>query len=512
MLGVLGAVVISDLVRWWYYRPQPLAFVITVRCAIVGAIVTVTWVVFLLASGSWSGFVSYYLGTISGHELWGAFAIEPFSLNQLNYFVYAYLPVALFLLTIWRFVYKLRSHLAITSREWVLGASAAGLPLFYPVFLDRPDLGHAIEIFAAATPMVLLWGIEFLEWVDRTIGSVVWSRLRSRRTRPTVQPTFWAHIASLLALGTLIGWYSGSPNVFRVAANRFQPHVSNPPVAGIPLGYQLTGETDVQQILDLRTVLKEYAGGSGPMFDFSNEMGVDYFLMKYIPGARYYHVEAAQTLQAQKEEVRDLNKSRPKVVIYFDTTFGIPLYDNIISSVRNYFVSQYLLDHYMPILDLKGQLIMIRNDLAASVPPPPVVSSPIVTSELYFQMPHCDWGYTPNFMNPPSVREIDGGDKTGLVEVTPKRFVIQPPPGSTWSQYRWIELDSDIGFRQGTVTITDLSEPGNTHDITFKTLPRTGNRLYVRVGSCIQWHGYSPGALTVLTSQDASGLSARLLR
>lgn len=511
MLGVLGTLVLSDLVRWWSYRPQSRAFATTLRCAVSGVALVAVWVLFLAASGAWSGFVSYYLGTISGHELWGAFAIPPFTLQQLNYFVYAFMPVVLFLATIWRFVWKLRTRRTIGPREWVLAATATFVPLFYPVFLDRPDMGHAIEMFAAVTPLVLLWGMEVISWLNAfghrlTSGAVVaWYPNRGWRGRSV------AELGSAVALVALAALYSSSLSIVRLAGARYQPHVSDPPVAQVPLGYQVPGATDVQQIVDLRAVLARYTGTTGPMFDFANEMGVDYFLMNYVPGARYYHVEAAQTLRSQEEEISDLSRSKPKVVIYFDTYFGIPLYDNIIASVRNYQVSQYLLDHYTPVIDLKGQLIMIRNDLAGSAPTAPSVTSPTVTSDLYFQMPHCDWGYTPNFFDSPPQGELKEAVSPNLIEVSGNRYVMELPKGSTWSNFQWLELISDHALPLGTVTITDLYGPGNTHDITFKVLRRSGNHMFVRVGSCIQWHGYRTNALSILTSVGTSGLSARLL-
>jgi hypothetical protein len=100
--------------------------------------------------------------------------------------------------------------------------------------------------------------------------------------------------------------------------------------------------------------------------------------------------------------IDDLEKSRPPVIIFNDTTFGLPDYDGITTMERDYNVSQYVLDHYQPLLDTDGQLVMIRDDLAASAPPPPKLSQPPVTTGLYFDMPSCNWGDIPNFFDVPS--------------------------------------------------------------------------------------------------------------
>ena len=70
--------------------------------------------------------------------------------------------------------------------------------------------------------------------------------------------------------------------------------------------------------------------------------------------------------------------------------------------IRNYQVSEYLLQHYVPFADVDGQLVMLRRDLIGKVRPPNSVGVPVVTSDLYFEQSSCDWGYVPNFLQVPA--------------------------------------------------------------------------------------------------------------
>jgi hypothetical protein len=75
---------------------------------------------------------------------------------------------------------------------------------------------------------------------------------------------------------------------------------------------------------------------------------------------------------------------------------------------RNYLVSQYILDHYRPLLDTHGQLILLRDDLFPRAQPLPHLSAKPLTSGLYFDMPSCDWGYVPNFLVHPNPEDSKG--------------------------------------------------------------------------------------------------------
>jgi hypothetical protein len=402
MLGVLVTMIAAEIV----HRPRGERWAVslsrTVRCVVTGLALTFVWVVFLQATGTLAGFIAYYLTTISGHELWGAYSPQWSWTNSPWLTIEFALPVFLFLLTAWKVVGKLRRRTAWRPVEWVIVAASTPVILFYPVVLDRMDGGHVNEVFQTLIPFVVLWAIEIVETADvLLVGAGNWliRRWRTRARIPLRYPvTFLSIFAIAFGSPTSIATWKAIPGHFHTSVPVDSP-------TNFPLGYTEPGAIDIPQITDLQTVLDRYAGRNGPVFDFTNEMGITYFLLNRVPGARFYHVESAQTAKAQDLEVSDLKHSRPHVVIFNDLTYGLPNYDGIWSMERNYLVSQYILDHYRPLLDIRGQLVMLRDDLFTHAYPLPHLTAKPRTSQLYFDMPACDWGYVPNFLVRPTAEE-----------------------------------------------------------------------------------------------------------
>jgi hypothetical protein len=624
VLGVLAVLVAAEFVHRRRGGGFPAAFPRTLRCAATGAALTTAWFVFLAATGCLSGFVAYYLTTISGHELWGPLPIHwplPGDARSSIEFV---LPLLLFLLVAAKVAMKIHSRSAWKTTEWVLLAAATAVPLIWQVPIDRFDNGHVSVAFQAATPFVLLWSAELVSIVDMWIRQKIAPRV-ARLRAPRWSVATPAALLALVVVVTMSPLEATSTLAARPAA--FHVVVPSEAPTEFPLGYIEPGGVDIPQLQDLAAVIERYAGRSAPVFDFVNEMGVPYFLLDRVPGARFYHVEAAQTAAAQKLEVEDLQHSRPPVVIFNDHTYGIPSYDGIWSMERNYLVSQYLLDNYKPFADVHGQLVMLRNDMVATAPPLPPLHQAAKTTDLYFSnLPACDWGTTPNFLKPPTAEEIgagvpaspsatavsasgwafdagahrtsstvlavrgggvvaeatpaisrpdvaanlrdpaaassgwtmvlpstalqdvvfyalnpdgtvsplprDGGNApsavvvrgrsgqsyrvvtgrtSGHVDGVPSSLLALSVPGTApITGYQWLELHSDSGFNSH-IILTDDATPlhDSPHNISFDSLPRAGNTVYLRVGSCIQWHGYE--TRTLLLQGAPAGVSLRLL-
>ena len=387
------------------------------------------------------------------------------------------------------------------------------------------------------------------------------------------------------------------------------------------------------QIVDLQKVLDVYAPGDQSVFDFANQPGVLYYLLGRRPGTRFYHVSMAIPASAQSALIDDLRQSRPPVVVFTDTSFGLPMWDGIVNPIRHYEVSQYLLDHYVPFVDVQGQLLMIRDDLALHRPPLPVLAEAPRTANLYFAGPMCDWGDIPNFLDPPSpaarratvaislvstttnevirgwavdarsgapVSEVvvvaggrvvasavpnidrpdvaaarnrpdalrsgfhlllpggkaqtpavyaiaadgsasllprvkgtapsaavtsfitpDGhqhqvvqGAADGFVDgvaLSPNRYAIQFPVHLHLSAYEWLVIDAGRPFGTNTFTIADRFPSNPAHLISFKTLPRAGEEVAVRVGSCLAWHGYRADDLSITAARPMVPTQALLL-
>ena len=107
---------------------------------------------------------------------------------------------------------------------------------------------------------------------------------------------------------------------------------------------------------------------------------------------------------------------------------------------------------------------------------------------------------------------------TGLVDsVSPSvaALQLQPPAGSAWSDYRWLEVDAPAsgGFVQGGFSISDSADaPAPGHTISFDTLSNSPRRYVIPVSSCAQWQGYGSSPLFLTSSPAQEFVGVRLIR
>ena len=78
----------------------------------------------------------------------------------------------------------------------------------------------------------------------------------------------------------------------------------------------------------------------------------------------------------------------------------------------------------------------------------------------------------------------------GVDSIIPShQLIISPPPGTGWSDYRWLEISTPSTFGQDRWAVYDDQSGDPGHQVIFRTLGGTSTiRIYV--GSCAQWHGY----------------------
>lgn len=626
----------------------------TIRVAVVFAGLLAAWAIFLALVGSLGAFIDFYVFFARDNALWGAYPTQWSLSVDLSVTVQFFLPPALWLLTVWRTVAKLRVRRSWTTRDWCMVAAAACAAAYFPEALGRSDSGHVADAFAAAVPLLILWVIEALSVGDRAVRAVL-AHLQAvgrgagnlgRRGRDLLGGEWVGHGASVTAVALVlvvtasgVGVPSGTPGALAEGIPG-RLHASSPVAAPRDLrrlGFTIPGTVDTNLVVRLGSLLDQYAGTNGPVFDFANELGITYYLLDRVPGTRVFHVEMAQPAAAQDQVVAELEVSRPAVVLFADPFFGLPDYDEVPQEVRAYIVSQYILDHYRPLVDMGGELVYLRDDLRArSLPPLP---PPSQTVGLYFATTACTFGDVPDFLVhpanlvqrpsvavglsgagqvgetiqgwaidpstgvpvravwavsdgsvvattvpgterpdvasvlddpgalysgfsirlPPSVRAgvvlyglLPGGTLVplpptpGLTAVAPPAAVtavqrsgvahrvvhtgaagfadaenrvrssvarLSLPRGASLTRYNWFEIRAGAPLGKATYTLTD--EPGgpSTHEVSFNTLPRAGNEVFVQVGSCSQWHGYgAAGALYLLRSgHRARGLSVRLI-
>ena len=301
----------------------------------------------------------------------------------------------------------------LTSLQWTTLAAALLGGLYGEKALGRFDFGHVMQNINVALPLYVLMGAGILRAAERELR---------RRERPAwqwepsrlVQP-----VAVALALVGL--WLGGQwSSVWRPveqAPGRLQM-VAPGPTALPSVGYMYPGGLDTVLLDDLDAVLDTYAGEDGKVFDFTNAPGYIYYLLGREPAVPFVHISMAAVERAQQAVVDDLAAAQPAVVVFDNTRFGIAAWDGPRAEVRHFEVSQYLLDHWTPVVAGRrtalpgprrpaGRCAQSRPTWRAASPD---------TTDLYFSQPTCNWGYSANYLESdprgPSLRA--GGAPRGV--------------------------------------------------------------------------------------------------
>jgi hypothetical protein len=394
---VLVVLVAFEGARWRRGEPLATTFARTIRCAAVGLVLCVGWALYLGLNHALSPFISFFSDFSTGHNLEGTFPAKwHFATDYRTDFEF-FLPTVLWWLTVWRVVAKLRLRRTWLVQDWVMVAAALLALVYFPKALDRADAGHVFESYSVTVPLLALWVFEVLAVADR------WLRSALGRARTLGAPTVTHLATALTTVAVLAATFTlPTPLVAAVlhAPARFHPSV--PVRASGLLGYSVPGTTDVAAVAALGQLIDRYAGPTAPVFDFADEPGVLYYLLNRVPGTRFFFSNSTQTAGAQQQEISDLERSRPPVAVYNDTSFGIPNFDGVPDSIRSYAVSEYLFTHYRPLVDFEGQLLLLRDDLVRSAPPLPPLPQGSSASALYLAGPACTFGDIPNFFTPPA--------------------------------------------------------------------------------------------------------------
>jgi hypothetical protein len=99
----------------------------------------------------------------------------------------------------------------------------------------------------------------------------------------------------------------------------------------------------------------------------------------------------------QLDLIEELDRTRPKLVVFDSESTGLPDWDGVPNEVRHYEISRYILRHYRPLARLQGQVFYGRNDLSLESRVPRGSAEMVTASEAYSQARTCDWGYAPRF-------------------------------------------------------------------------------------------------------------------
>lgn len=411
--GLLATLVAADLLRRAPGEPWRRALVATRRCALVGLALTGAWAAFLLVTGSLGAFIDYYLIFGPGHSLAGAIP-RNFSLVREPRVAAEFLgPPALVILTIWRSAFLLVRRRPWATTDVLMVTAASWVAAYFPKALGRLDSPHVDQVMTVAWPLALLWLALLASSAQVGAGRLA-ARLTAGvvaagpRVPGAVPRALHVGAAAVAFLPLLAAAVLATLPLGDVTANggRFRPAVNEPAIPR--LGYTSPGAVAEDAIRDLGTVLATYAPPGEPVFDFTNSPGIVYYLLDRSPGTRFFHVSMAIPTAVQRDVIDDLERSRPRAVVYNSApvgniaAFGLPAWDGLSNSVRHRDIAEYLLDRYSPLVSVGGFLVMLRDDLVASAPPLPPLRSPPRTTDLYAQSGSCDWGTLPSFLEHPA--------------------------------------------------------------------------------------------------------------
>jgi hypothetical protein len=490
VLAVAVVLVLSDLSRrtpedsWVAALRRTWTFVVT------GGLLTVAWAVFLYANGALGAFVDYFVLFVPDHD---ATAATPVTHSTVGFPRFVLVIAITFLLVVLlgnRIV--TRKHLS--ERQWVLAAATIFAGLYVEKALGRWDRPHVLESIFGGLPMVVIGGAMLLSAADDQISARVRAGLASR---PPALAAAVRPLSALLALACLpavlhLAVDTPSHNKVALTSLRSDPRI----------GYDAEAGPVRRTAADLRAAMDELQP-RGPVFDFSNSPGYVHFLLRREPANRFTNVSFALTPQSQKLLLDELRAGPPDLVVFDSGRLGASRWDHIGNDVRTYLVSQYLLDGWTPVRSVDGFLLMMPDKLVGhgAIPRPTRQE----TQGLYDSTPACSWGYSADYLSStPSghrlvlpLQPVGGGSSDG-----DRVSVARVPKGVDLADYALLDAQADTAIGDAHLTLSDRrtggdGRAGSRAEIRFRALPFAGSHVAVRVGSCLQWHGYSGHRLYV---------------
>jgi hypothetical protein len=631
-LVAVTAVVIGY--EWYWRRPGTgiaSAFPRTVWFAASGLCFAAIFCIYMAARGALDDYLYLTINLARGHTVDGAVppGPNPGTISDAQFIAFALGPPLALVIAFAYAVVRLRLRRPFLTADWVMGATALFVLIYFPKFLSRMDTGHVSETFTLALPLLLYILFRVVAWAEALVRDR-WPA--SPFFRVTARPLSVSLVVVLgvLAWGTLHSRVTDAPA-------RFRPVAAKPPTLA-SLGYEQG--FDAQAFRDLKRITDAYLGPKDRLFDFTNEPALFHFMIDRSPSTRYFLTAGlADTAELQSDLVDRLRQARPKLIAYdayLASTAGLSSFDGVPTPVRSYLVSRWILDHYRPLLTSHGHSFYLRRDLPVKPPRALHLAEKPTTRGVPFLSQPCTWGYAPNFLSGPGEPPADApaiaarvgrvehrrailagwaGDQSAQMPATkviatlngrvigrttprfqrpdlpaggyPQGFLdsgfrlsipaaalqtpdklhiyavgpdgavgelptgtsapgrgtvrllgrttrLQPqvvvghidvalrgpaiqiglPPGSGWSDYRWLEIDAGKkGFDTGTFALFDHQERMSpSREISFLTLPRSPHRYVIPVSSCAQWHGYRSRRLFLVSAphQDIAGV--RLIR
>jgi hypothetical protein len=396
--GLLAIAVVIPLYEL-YSRQPDVRLVSTFRRTLwfAGALTAfaAAFAVYLASRGALDDFVYISYSLTVGHFLIGALPPGHGDASNALYYFAALSPLAALLISFAYAVTRLRLRLRFRTEDWVMAAVGLFVLIYYAKFLARMDF-HALEPYSVAMPLILYIVYRLVTVAEREIRA----RGPANMTRYlTSHPVTLAFVVVVGALywGQLSDRVTNSPAYYR-------PGVQEAPEFQ-RVGYTQAFNGDVYR--DLKRVIDAYLGPHDRLFDFTDEPGLFFYFMGRDPSTRYFQVSTiALTADLQTDLIARLRKSQPKLIVLDNTSteiIGMSSFDGFPTTVHLYDVSQWILDHYRPLLATHGHTIYARRDMPPASKVNLHLSEKPVTRGVAFLNQPCNWGYAPTFLSGPGM-------------------------------------------------------------------------------------------------------------
>jgi hypothetical protein len=393
----------------------------TWRFSVAGTVLLLVWCAFLQAHGSLGAFVDYYRTFASGHQLTGGIRLYPTSFADASFVRLMLLPPLSVVLVFWYVVSRRRRRIPLEERDWVVIAVTLATAAYYIKFLSRTDW-HVAQAAAPALPLVF-----FL--ADRGLSAL------QSLVKPPVRP--WVPVAGVLAI-LAWGLHVAPPGFLSWQGQlglHYHLRVAGPELAGFGYSEKFV-EPVVEQVSTLRAFLQREIADREPIFDFTNQPGLYHFLLDLTPASRYYHVSMAIRRRSQDQLIADLERTRPRLVVYQTEHGGLPEWDSVTNVVRHYDVSRYILDHYVPLTKVAGQTFYVARERPGSRLNPREAATEAAGQR-------CDWGFAPLHL------------ETQGLEVGPEGRVVSTTSAVRLAASGWAALSAGAGPVKEIVAVSE---------------------------------------------------------
>jgi hypothetical protein len=457
-------------------------FTRTWRVGLVG----IGWGAALVAFLSWhhafGAFLEYYRIFADGHRFTGGI---PFNPGNETYTIMAYLPTLAIFCFFWRLALHVHRGRSWSPLDWTMVGVSLFVLLYYQKFVSRADL-HVAQPHTVAMPLYFYLLIRLLKRADR------WAR---KHVSYTLRP-----VSLLLALGYVAASPAHLLRDISDIGTKWQP--LSPPQEKVSEETLFVASPEFNATLkDYREFFARYLRADEKIFDFTNQPQFFFYYLGRQPATRYFHISMAIAPLAQRNLISELEREKPRLVIY-QATRGLGAWDGVTSMVRHYDVSRYLLTHYRPFKELRGNLLMVRNDTDWA-------SEGKVSRTGYEQ---CNWGTVPYFWRESAAAKTDGGlpfttRSEGGAFVTE----IAVPNGTFGKPRLELELDRmDDDF----VVLTDRPEgfENARAQIAFRGTKHDERAVYpIEVGSCYQWYRFEGEKIYLRSGKQLAIRSIRIV-